>query len=166
MEKNTIIKLVISGGALVLLVVRFMLPQLKIDAVSIGLLVVCILPWAPAFVESLKAPGGWELKLRELATKVEKVIDASSEGASEPTAPDTEPPELTDSESKVLELLTKADVPLRSVFGIRKDAGPDVTDIPRALDSLDEKGLATKVDGKLGIRWGITPDGRRRLKTL
>jgi len=164
MDKDTVIKLVISTGALALLVARFLVPQLEVDAITIGLLVVCILPWASSFVVSLKAPGGWEVKLRELASKVEKVIDTSSEGAPEPTGlVGTELPELTDSETNVLRALTKATVPLRSVSGICVDARVDDTEVQRHLDSLDNKGLATKVDGKKGIRWGITPDGRRRL---
>ena len=166
MDKDTAIKILISVGALVLLAVRLALPHLRIDAISIGLFVICILPWASTFVVSLKAPGGWEIELRELKTTMAKVIDSQSEGGTDTTEPETSQlVELTENERVVLEALTKAKVPLRSLFGIRKDTDLDLREVESNLGTLDSKGLAASIEGNRGPHWGITPDGRRRLKT-
>ena len=39
---------------------------LTIDAISLGLLIVALLPWASSLIESAKFPGGWEIKFRDL----------------------------------------------------------------------------------------------------
>lgn len=164
MDKQTIIKLIISIVALILVIVRQLVPDIQGDSLTVGLLIVSILPWAPAFVESLKAPGGWEIKLKELDSKVETVIDASSEKSQEPSEFVTaQRAELSNEEWKVLDALTKSDVPLRSVYGISQGTQLNSSEVQTHLDALSSKGLAAKVEGKKGLRWGITPDGRREL---
>ena len=116
-------------------------PDLQIDAISIGLLIVCVLPWASSFVETLKAPGGWEVKLAKLDARVEQVIDASSEAAADPIGPtDPQSTHLTDHQLSVLDALTKASVPLRSVEGIRKETALDTTEVQSSLDALFKNG--------------------------
>lgn len=44
---------------------RLRWPDLKIDAVTIGLLVIAALPWLPMILESAELPGGWKLIFRE-----------------------------------------------------------------------------------------------------
>lgn len=178
MKQDIMIKLIITIGALIILIVRFILPDLLFDTITLGILVIAILPWVSSFVEKLKA-GDLEIefknRLEKVEDKVEKVIDTSSEEG-EPILDPTEivatleatadidagRVELTDNEQSVLRALTKANVPLRSQSGISKDTQLNVTEIARSLDVLVDKGLAAEVQGKKGIRWGITPGGRNR----
>ena len=60
------LKMLLSLGAIVLIVLRFRWPDLKIDAVTLGLLIVALLPWFFSFLESAEFPGGWKVKFREL----------------------------------------------------------------------------------------------------
>jgi len=71
MQENRLVKLIICAGAIALLIIRLILPSVQIDSVTIGLLIVAILPWLPSLLESAKLPGGWELKFRALEQKLE-----------------------------------------------------------------------------------------------
>jgi hypothetical protein len=61
----------ITAGALILLGLKLWVqtryPAVSFDdAVSVGLLVVAVLPWLSQLLASAKLPGGWELVFREL----------------------------------------------------------------------------------------------------
>ena len=70
------LKVGISTVAALLIVVRLIWPELKIDAISIGLFIVALIPWLTSIVESMKFPGGWEIKLRDIEEAGRKVTDA------------------------------------------------------------------------------------------
>lgn len=42
---------------------------MNIDAVTLGLLVVAVLPWFSDLLQSAKLPGGWEVNFREIKNK-------------------------------------------------------------------------------------------------
>jgi hypothetical protein len=42
---------------------------LNIDAITLGLLVVAVLPWFSDLLQSAKFPGGWEVNFREIKNK-------------------------------------------------------------------------------------------------
>lgn len=67
------LKLFISFVVVLLMVARVMLPDLKMDAVFLGLLVIALFPWIYPIVESVKLPGGVEMKLGDLKSAGEKV---------------------------------------------------------------------------------------------
>ena len=57
-------------------------PALKIDAITVLLLVVALLPWLGGLLESLELPGGYKLKYRALADKVEQTEQRATEAIS------------------------------------------------------------------------------------
>ena len=63
---NRTLKISISVSAVLLIVLRMQWPNLKIDAITLGLFVVALLPWFISFLESAELPGGWKFKFREL----------------------------------------------------------------------------------------------------
>jgi hypothetical protein len=74
-------RLWVAGGitvvSLILLVVKLCLqtfyPSLRFDdSLSVGLLVVAVLPWFSLLLSSAKLPGGWELVFREIKENQEK----------------------------------------------------------------------------------------------
>ena len=77
MAQNTLIKIIVSLGAIVLAALRLIWPSLQIDMVTIGLLVVAILPWLSSILESAKFPGGWEIKFRDLERAGLKITTAT-----------------------------------------------------------------------------------------
>jgi hypothetical protein len=67
----------VTAGALALLAVKLVLqsvlPNLKLDdALSVGLLIVAVLPWLSQLLTSAKLPGGWEFVFREIKEKQEE----------------------------------------------------------------------------------------------
>ena len=75
-----IVKGVVSLVALALVQIHIWKPSLKIDSISIALLIIGLLPWVYTFVESAKLPGGWEIKFRDVK-EAEAKIEASPSGA-------------------------------------------------------------------------------------
>jgi len=72
-------------GALVVLLVRTLFPALGIDAVSLGLLLLALLPWLSPLIKSAKLPGGFEIEFQDVKDAAQKVT------ANEP-APTVAPP--------------------------------------------------------------------------
>jgi hypothetical protein len=67
----------ISVCAIGIIIARLIWPNLKIDAITLGLIIVAILPWLSGLIESAKFPGGWEVKFRDIKTAGEKVIQSA-----------------------------------------------------------------------------------------
>ena len=70
------LKIAISLVALAILGGHVIWPSLTIDAISLGLLIVALLPWASSLIESAKFPGGWEIKFRDLKKASDKIESA------------------------------------------------------------------------------------------
>lgn len=70
--RNMSIKVLLSIGALILLLVHLIWPQLQIDAITLGLALFAALPWLPAILESAELPGGWKVEFRALAAQQTK----------------------------------------------------------------------------------------------
>ena len=60
----------ISITAIGIIIIRLIWPNIKVDAVTIGLLIVAILPWLTSLIESAEFPGGWKIKFRDIETAV------------------------------------------------------------------------------------------------
>ncbi len=75
------IKWIISAVAVGLIAARLLWPQIQVDAITLGLLIVAVLPWASTLIESAKLPGGWEVKFRDL-----KAASAAIEASPSPAA--------------------------------------------------------------------------------
>ncbi|MBI3921317.1 MAG: hypothetical protein HY318_07870 [Armatimonadetes bacterium] len=60
------LKALISIAAVGVIVVRICFPDVKLDAIALGLIILAILPWFSELIESAKFPGGWEVKFRDL----------------------------------------------------------------------------------------------------
>lgn len=71
------LKISISVSAIILVLAHIIWPTLKIDLITIGLLVVAILPWLTSLIESAKFPGGWEVKFRDLSKAGEEITAGS-----------------------------------------------------------------------------------------
>lgn len=59
--KDIYLKLILSIGALTLIILRLVWPDVKIDAVTLGLAVFAALPWLSTILESVAFPGGWSV---------------------------------------------------------------------------------------------------------
>lgn len=169
------LKIFISCAALVLLITKILLPEVKIDNITIGLLVVAILPWLPSILESATLPGGWGIKFRKLEEKftsisnqVAPIVDSMTESEQSEivSVGSSAPRVVSEKESNILHALSSGGFPLRSLTGVSNAAQLDKSETQNFLLGLKDKGLAAEVQGRKGIRWAITPMGRETIQTM
>lgn len=88
LTSNTWIKIAVSVIVIIAIIIRLIWPKIKIDVITLGLLIVAILPWLSTILESAKFPGGWEVKFRDLqkaASHVTAGTKLKSTAAAEPS---------------------------------------------------------------------------------
>jgi len=107
--------------------------------------------------------------MERLEKKVEETEDRVAIATEEDEKPTVEREteistiQLSENESRVLKALSEGKFPLRARYGISKDTELNLPEVDNGLSSLKEKGLASEVQGKKGVRWVLTPSGKRLL---
>jgi hypothetical protein len=71
---------VVTIGAVL---VHAVLPSVKIDTVTVVLLVLALLPWLGELLESVELPGGWKVQYRGLAERVESTEKAAAQAGTQ-----------------------------------------------------------------------------------
>ena len=99
MKSTTRLKLLISCGGLLIFLARLIWPMIKIDAISLGLIIVAILPWLSSLIESAEFPGGWKIKFRDIERAGAKIT--AEEEIPSTTSTTTLPPEALESKTKL-----------------------------------------------------------------
>lgn len=56
--------------------VHIIWPQLKIDSITLTLLIVAVVPWLAQLFKSLELPGGWKLEFQELQNATKRADEA------------------------------------------------------------------------------------------
>lgn len=75
---------VVSLGALVLAIIHLIWPSLSIDAITLALIAIAILPWIAPLVKSLELPGGWKVEFKELQKVASRADSAGLLAAAPP----------------------------------------------------------------------------------
>jgi len=124
MKNTTWIKIFVSCGGLLILLVRLIWPTIKIDAISLGLIIVAILPWLSSLIESAEFPGGWKIKFRDIqqaGAKITSGEDTSSTTTTTTTSTTTTtlPPEALEEKRKSSFLDVMDHDPNLAIVGIR-----------------------------------------------
>jgi hypothetical protein len=70
---------VVSVVALIAAVAHLVWPNIKIDTITVLLLVVALLPWLGDLLDSIELPGGWKVQYRALEERQESVERAAAE---------------------------------------------------------------------------------------
>lgn len=126
----------ISVVAALLIAVRIWKPDLKIDTITLGLLIVVLLPWLSAMLESAKFPGGWEVKFRDLQAAAGEVT-----GEEITAAPTDEEPSRYNQEDPNLALVgLRIDVERQLRALSRQHGLKDSLPLPRLLRELESNG--------------------------
>lgn len=80
---------IVTLGALLLALIHVLFPALAIDAVTLVLMVIAIVPWLAPLFKSLELPGGWKIEFQELQKLAAKADTAGLLSRTE-AAPHTE----------------------------------------------------------------------------
>lgn len=65
----------ITAAAVCAILGHIIFPNLKIDSVILALLILAVLPWLAALIESAEFPGGWKIKLRDIRVATAQVAE-------------------------------------------------------------------------------------------
>lgn len=68
-----LIKVLVSALALGFLATHLIWPDLKVDAISVSLLIISVSPWIIQYLKSLELPGGIKIELKDVMNAVEKI---------------------------------------------------------------------------------------------
>jgi hypothetical protein len=63
----------ISSGAIGVAVFHVWRPDIRIDAITFGLIVLAILPWLNKLIKRAEFPGGWKIEFQDVQAAGEKV---------------------------------------------------------------------------------------------
>ncbi|CAB1061709.1 hypothetical protein D1BOALGB6SA_6484 [Olavius sp. associated proteobacterium Delta 1] len=102
MKNTTRLKIIISCAGLLILLARLIWPMIKIDAISLGLIIVAILPWLSSLIESAEFPGGWKIKFHDMeraGAKITAEEEIPSTTSTTTTTTTTLPPEALESKT-------------------------------------------------------------------
>lgn len=80
-RKTHVAKVVITLGALCLLLLRILVPEVKVDAVSLGLFILAALPWLSDLIKSADLPGGLGVTFRDIKDAGDKVVESAGQQA-------------------------------------------------------------------------------------
>ncbi len=119
MKKTICIKIIISCGGLLILVIHLIWPAIKIDVVHLGLILIVILPWLSSLIESAEFPGGWKIKFRDIQQAGAKITGIEDTTTTTTTTTTTPPPEAIESKSKPSFLDVMDNDPNLALVGLR-----------------------------------------------
>jgi hypothetical protein len=135
----------ISIIAIGVIVARLIWPNIKLDSITLGLLIVAILPWFSALIESAKFPGGWEVKFRDVKSAGDRVVASSPPSTQAVALPkpsflsiaETDPNLALvglriEIETRVRKLAERADLPIEGI------------PLTRLVDELGRRGVIDK----------------------
>jgi len=108
------LRILISGVAVLLLGVHILVPSFKIDAASIALLILAILPWISSLIESVEFPGGYKVTLRDVQSATMK-ITPMDHIESESSAPEKDIPDQLDPRLSLVQLRIEIETRLRAI---------------------------------------------------
>jgi len=75
-DSNLTLKIVVSSVCVILIALRFLFPNLQVDAVTLGLLVLALLPWLSPLIKSAEVPGVGKIEFQDVKVAIERVANS------------------------------------------------------------------------------------------
>ena len=169
-EKNScLLKSVITLPALLLALAHLIYPALNVDAITVTLLIIALVPWLSAIFKSLEFPGGWKIEFREIKEQVKSII-----------AKDTEPMKVASgltigakgfsvndqTTRSVIKALGNPKYTWRYLGGLIAETQRPEKEVLAAVNWLLENSLITESFARNEKLWALSQDGRDLLANL
>ena len=77
----------ITIAALLIALAHLIWPNLNIDAITITLLFIALVPWLSPLFKSLEFPGGWKIEFQEMKEQIDTIIAKQAEPVSKAFGP-------------------------------------------------------------------------------
>lgn len=123
------------------IVVRLVFPALKIDAVSLGLFVLGVLPWLAPLIKSAELPGGWKIQFQDIKNAAEKITGPAVAGSTSAAATLEGKPMLVAQEDPNLALVgLRIDIEKRLRALARQSGVGHSGSLSRLTQELEEEG--------------------------
>ncbi len=138
-----VLKTVMTVGALGGFAVHLIFPNLKIDAVSFGFLLLALLPWLSPLIKSAKLPGGFEIEFQDVKNAADKVAAGEPAAAAIGPAAVPEPSYLTIAEQdpRLGLILLRIEIEKRLRAIADKVGLPKARSISQMLRELEGQGV-------------------------
>lgn len=97
--RRYIVASVVSGVAVAVAVTHVLAPDLKIDNVTVALLVVAVVPWLRDLLNSIELPGGFRVEFKAVEQRIEaaeRIADAALVGSGDDGPEADDPTALAD----------------------------------------------------------------------
>ena len=100
-------------------------------------------------------------ELQTLKDEIAPIVEKETEADAPVAKSLRESGDIPENLRQVLKALGSSQFSLRSVTGVAQDVQRPNSTVADELRDLAQKGLAAEVQGKKGIRWSLTPEGRK-----
>jgi hypothetical protein len=106
-----------SFAALLAIAVRLVWPDLKIDAISLGLALVGVLPWLSPLIKSAEIPGLGRIEFQDVKSAAESVVPEQAEPGRAKVSAERREPEISDEDPNLalVELRIEIEKRLRAI---------------------------------------------------
>jgi len=149
------LQLTITTGAILITIAHLIWPTLSIDAITVFLLFIALLPWVAPLIKSLEFPGGWKVEFQDIQSVKQKAEEAG----------------LLEVEKKVPDLertyiqISDQD-PNLALAGLRIEIEKRLLQIATSHDLFVERASVSKLLRILGDRGILTKEERIVLSDL
>jgi len=138
-----LLKATITVGAVSGFATHLIFPDLRIDAVSFGFLLLALLPWLSPLIKSAKLPGGFEIEFQDVKNAADKVAAGEPAAAAIAPAAVQEPSYLTIAEQdpRLGLILLRIEIEKRLRAIADKVGLPKARSISQMLRELEGQGV-------------------------
>jgi hypothetical protein len=78
-ERRTWLSIAVSSVAMALAIIHVLLPNLTVDAITLGLIAIAVAPWLAPIFKSIELPGGWKVEFQEFKRRVEQELERETD---------------------------------------------------------------------------------------
>jgi hypothetical protein len=159
----------ITIAAIVIAFIHLIWPSLSIDAITITLLFIALVPWLSPLFKSLEFPGGWKIEFQEMKEQLGTMIAKQTEPVSEALGPtfSIKAYAVNDEATRlVLKALGNPNYTWRYLTGLATETKLSRKQILESIKWLLDNRLVTELREKQGTLWGLSREGWDLLRNI
>ncbi|MCX5846263.1 MAG: hypothetical protein NTW12_07890 [Deltaproteobacteria bacterium] len=163
------VKYGITIAALLIALAHLIWPTLTIDAITLTLFFIALIPWLSPLFKSLKFPGGLEIQFQDFKEKMETIIAKETEPADEATGAtfSINAFSVNDEATRlVMKALGNPNYTWRYSAGLTKETKLPLKEILASIAWLLENKLVTESTIRGQRQWALSQEGRDLLSSI
>ena len=160
---NHKLKYAITIIAILIALAHLIWPSLSIDAITLTLLFISLIPWLSPLFKSLEFPGGLKIEFKELKEKMDSIVAKETEPVDIETGPQFEVQafSINDTPTRlVMNALGNPKYTWRYMGGLMKETNLSKEEVSKSISWLLENKLITESKIREKRQWALSQDGR------